>query len=204
MPKFSHIAMTNERTGSIAKAQHSDPTITLMGRVAAGPIGNLGRLGPGGKQDLHFTLIIDDAYSGIFGFDGQPTLADSGQFSINSPKESLRRLMRIKTFFYRNTLPLDVIIQIPVEPPPKISKQLFAQKLIQAAHNFASFTLAYSAPKHIVGDVMVEGTYNSSSYVAGLLNSVMEYVPNLSIPGHQAPGWESQIPASYFKGEGLR
>lgn len=96
MARFTGVAMTNERTGSIAQAQHSEPTVTLMGRVAAGAIGNVGRFGPGGKPDLHFTLIIDDAYSGIFGFDGQPTIADTSQFSINAPRKSLARMTQIK------------------------------------------------------------------------------------------------------------
>ncbi len=204
MAQYSGIAMTNERAGSVAQVQHSEPTVTLLGRVAAGVIGNVGRLGEGGKQDLHFTLIIDDAYSGIFGFDGQPTISDSSQFSIGSPRESLNRMTQIKTMFYRNTLPADVIIEISIDPPQGMSRQLFAQKLIQAAHNFASFTLPYSAPKKIVGEVMLEGTYNSSSYIAGLLNSVMGYVPKLSIQNHQAPGWEMPIPNSYFKGESLK
>lgn len=204
MPRVTGTATTNKRAGSIARAQHSEPTITLMGRVAAGPVGNIGRLGPGGKKDLHFTLVIDDAYAGIFGFDGQPTIGDTSQFSISSPRESASRMTKIKTLFYRNMLPADVIIRIPVEPPGGMSSQLFAQKLTQAAHNFSSFTLTYSAPKQVVGEVMVEGTYNSSSYVAGLLNSVMGYIPVLSTAGYQTPGWETPIPTSYFKGEALR
>lgn len=204
MPQVTKTALTNERTGSVAQAQHSDPTITLMGRVAAGRVGNIGKLGPGGKKDLHFTLIIADAYSGIFGFDGQLTATDVDQFSINAPRESKARMSKIKTLFYRNTLPSNVILKIPVEPPPGMSKQLFAQELVRAAHNFASFTLTYSAPKNLVGEVMVEGTYNSSSYMAGLLNFVMGYVPTLSTSEYQTPGWETPIPTSYFKGEALR
>lgn len=204
MPKSSGVAMTNQRTGSIARIQHSEPSVTLMGRIAAGQVGKLGKLGPGGKPDLHFTLIVDDAYSGIFGFDGQPTLGDTSQFSLGQPRESFARMTQIKTLFYRNMLPEGVVIQIEMAPPPDMSKQLFAQGLIQAAHNFASFTLPYSAPRKLVGEVMVEGTYNSSSYIAGLLHSVMGYVPRISTPQYQTPGWETPIPASYFKGEALR
>lgn len=204
MPQPTKTAVTNERAGSIAQAQHSDPTITLMGRVAAGRVGNVGQYGPGGKKDLHFTLIIDDAYAGIFGFDGQLTATDVDQFSINALQESSARMSKIKTLFYRNTLPTNVILQIPVEPPHSMSRQLFAQELVRAAHNFASFTLTYSAPKNLVGEVMVEGTYNSSSYMAGLLNFVMGYVPAISTPGYQTPGWETPIPTSYFKGEALK
>jgi len=204
MAKPSGVAMTNQHVGSVARIQHSESNGTLMGRVAAGRVGHIGKLGPGGKADLHFTLIIDDAYSGIFGFDGQPTLSDTSQISVGEPLGSIARMTRIKTLFYRNVLPADVIVQIAIEPPPGMSKQLFAQRLIRAAHNFASYTLPYSAPKKLVGEVMVEGTYNSSSYVAGLLQSVMGYVPKISTPQYQTPGWETPIPVAYFKGEALR
>jgi hypothetical protein len=51
---------------------------------------------------------------------------------------------------------------------------------------------------------MVEGEFNSSSYVAGLLKSVMGYVPKLYIQEYQTPGWDSPIPSSYYKGEAIR
>jgi len=51
---------------------------------------------------------------------------------------------------------------------------------------------------------MRAGEYNSSSYVAGLLRSVMGYVPLISTPGYQVPGWESPMPGHYFKGEAIR
>jgi hypothetical protein len=51
---------------------------------------------------------------------------------------------------------------------------------------------------------MIEGEYNSSSFVAGLLRSVMGYVPNIDVPGFQVPGWDTPIPSSYFKGEAIR
>ena len=41
--------------------------------------------------------------------------------------------------------------------------------------------------------------YNSSSFVAGLLLSVYEYVPEVNFPGYQTPGWENPIPAHYFR-----
>ena len=204
MAQYSGIAMTNERAGSVAQVQHSEPTVTLLGRVAAGIIGNVGRLGEGGKQDLHFTLIIDDAYSGIFGFDGQPTISDSSQFSIDSPRESLNRMTQIRTMFYRNTLPADVIIEISIDPPQGMSRQLFAQKFNTSSAQFRKLHATLFCPQENRWRSNAGGNYNSSSYIAGLLNSVMGYVPKLSIPNHQAPGWEMPIPNSYFKGESLK
>ena len=203
--KVNGIAMTNPETGSVAKAQHSPPTVTLMGRVAANVLGHAGRLGPGGKTDLHFTLIIDDAYSGIFGIDGQ--FAVNTGLSIDrydGSSGTLGNFAVIRSNFYRNELPSDALVQMKVDPPAGMSVQKFAQELIRNAHNFASFTAPYSVPKKIVMETMVEGEYNSSSYIAGLLRSVMGYVPALPTPGYQRPGWDSPIPASYFKGEALR
>lgn len=204
MAEPSGVAMTNQQVGSVARIQHSDPNVTLMGRIAGKSAGYIGKLGRGGKPDLHFTLVVDDVYSGIFGFDGQPTFTDTSQIDLARPSDSLARMTRIKTLFYRDILPEDVVVQLPMEPPPGMSRQLFAQRLIQAAQNFASFTLPYSASKKLVGEVMVDGTYNSSSYIAGLLQSVMGYVPEISTPQYQTPGWETPIPAAYFKGEALR
>lgn len=46
--------------------------------------------------------------------------------------------------------------------------------------------------------------YNSSSYVAGLLQSVTGHVPSISAPEFQAPGWESPMPGHFFKDEAIR
>jgi len=51
---------------------------------------------------------------------------------------------------------------------------------------------------------MRSGEYNSSSYLAGLLKSVMGYVPLISISRYQAPGWEAPMPGHFFKGEAIR
>ena len=203
-PKHSAEAKTNTEINSVARAQHSEPTITLMGRVAAGRIGYLGVVGSGRKPDLHFTLVIDDAYSGIFGFDGQPTVDMSPSQILKIGGRPFSHVKLIKTNFYRNQIPEKVIIKINMDPPSGMSKQAFAQELTRKALNFSSYTLPYSVPKLLVGEVMVEGEHNSSSYVAGLLQSVMGYVPEISTPGYQTPGWDTPIPASYFKGEALR
>jgi hypothetical protein len=201
-PKYSGIVQTNSFDNSIARIQHSEPSITLMGRVAGGKMGYIGVIGPGRKPDLHFALIISDAYSGIFGFDGQPT--SDINFSIKNPKRTLDNAKLIKTGFYRNTLPSDVVFQLEIDPPTGMSKSVFAQNLVQKAYNFSSYVLDYSIPKNLVGSTMVEGEFNSSSYVAGLLKSVMGYVPKLYIQEYQTPGWDSPIPSSYYKGEAIR
>ena len=46
---------------------------------------------------------------------------------------------------------------------------------------------------------MLRGEYNSSSFIAGLLNSVYGYAPKISFPGYQMPGWDNPIPSHYFR-----
>ncbi len=206
-PIIAGSAITNTVPESVAKVQHSEPKVYLVGRLAAQFLdevniggkkiiprlgfGSLGLLGGGRKEDLHFTLIVSDAYSGIFGFDGQPSL-EKGSLGF------------IRTEYYRNILPRGILVQIDIAPPDGMSQSLFAQKLVMHAYSFASHTLDYSAPERLIGSTMVAGEYNSSSFVSGLLNSVMGYVPRIDVPGYQTPGWEMPIPASYFKGEALR
>lgn len=48
-------------TNSVGRAQHSEPTFTLYGRIAADFLGKF----TVPKTSLHFSLVIDDAYSGI-------------------------------------------------------------------------------------------------------------------------------------------
>ena len=54
-------------TRSVGRAQHSEPNFTLVGRVAANGVGNVSWPDP---PDLHFSLVIDDAYSGITVIEG--------------------------------------------------------------------------------------------------------------------------------------
>ena len=91
-----------------------------------------------------------------------------------------------------------------IEPTADMSAETFAQSLIGRAHNFASYAVDYSAPKHLGGDNLRAGEYNSSSYLAGLLTSVMGCAPVLVCPGYQTPGWENRLPSSLYKGEALR
>ena len=119
-------------------------------------------------------------------------------------KDALRNTLLIKSNFYKNTIPTGVVQQIAIEPPVDMDSEEFAQSLIRHAHNFASYTVDYSAPKHLGGDSMRTGEYNSSSYLAGLLISVMGHAPALVCPGYQTPGWENPLPSSLFKGEALR
>lgn len=202
-PKHSGILTTNTTPGSIARASHAEPEIYIIGRVAGkfpGVSFGVGTVGYASRQhrpDLHFILVINDPYSGILGIDGQPT-NESGNKGL------------IRSGFYRGELPPGEVIRIKSDllMPPGINKILIAQKLIINAQNFGSYTIKYSLPHLIIGDTMVEGHYNSSSYVAGLLNSVLGYVPSIGAyayyGGYQIPGWETPIPASYFKGEALK
>lgn len=178
------------QANSVGRAQHSPPTFTLYGRVAAAPIGRVGKPNP----SLHLSLIIDDAYNGITVIDGQPTMAEAG----------LRNVLRIRTNIYANTLPADVVVKIPLDPPQGMSPETFAQELVKRATNFSSYVSPYSFPAKLRGDKMNPGEYNSSSYLAALLRSVMGTVPEIRVAGYQAPGWESPMPLHFFKGEAIR
>jgi hypothetical protein len=110
---------------------------------------------------------------------------------------------RITTNF-QHTIPENAKLRIPLLPPAGMSRQDFARKLMERALSFTSYVSPYSAPKNIRGSRMRPGEYNSSSYIAGLLQSVMGYVPHISTPGYQAPGWESPMPLHFYKGEAIR
>lgn len=176
---------------SVGRAQHSDPTVTLYGRIAAGWLGKVSYPDP---YDLHFSIVIDDAYNGIRVIDGQPTMLEAGR----------KNFFLIKTNRYDNALPAEVKIRIPLEPPAGMSKQDFAENLVTRSQKFSSYVAPYSFPRNLRGSHMRPGEFNSSSYIAGLLRSVMGYVPFISTPGYQVPGWEAPMPLHYFKGEAIR
>lgn len=189
---------TNTTLGSVAVVAHSEPTVTLYGRIAGKIFGYINPIHP----SLHFTVVIDDGYTGIFGIDGQPTLDVA--FDLKSDYLINKNLMKIKTQFYRQEPPTGIVIKINIDPPAGMSRQKFAQELVKRAYAFASYSSEYSFPVWLGGSTMDKGEYNSSSYVAGLLNSVMGYVPKISTPGYQTPGWENPIPYHFYKGEALR
>ena len=198
---------TNTTLGSVANVAHSEPTVTLYGREAGTfKVGDfkssIGRIVSPTAPSLHFTVIIDDGYTGIFGIDGQPTTERN--FDLASDYLINKNLMKIKTQFYRQEPPTGIVIKINIDPPAGMSRQKFAQELVKRAYTFASYSSEYSFPVWLGGSTMDKGEYNSSSYVAGLLNSVMGYVPKISTPGYQTPGWENPIPYHFFKGEALR
>lgn len=176
---------------SAARAQHSEPNITLYGRVAADPAGYVSWPDP---PDLHFSIIIDDAYSGITVIDGQPSMFEAGR----------KNFSKIRTNTYQNSLPGGAVLRLPLQPPQGMSGQEFARQLKVKSQNFSSYVAPYSMPELVRGSRMRSGQYNSSSYVAGLLRSVMGYVPLISTPGYQTPGWESPMPSHYYKGEAIR
>ena len=189
--EFNQGELMSAETNSAARAQHSEPTVTLYARVAAGWLGKVSFPYP---YDLHFSIVIDDAYSGIKVIDGQPTMMETGY----------QNFFLIKTNRYENALPAEVKVRIPLEPPSGMSRQEFARKIIDRSQKFSSYVAPYSFPKNVRESKMRSGEYNSSSYVAGLLRSVMGYVPLISTPGYQSPGWENPLPLHYFKGEAIR
>lgn len=109
-----------------------------------------------------------------------------------------------QTIRYDNALPVEIKVRIPLEPPSGMSRGEFAQKIIDRSQRFSSYVAPYSFPKNLRESAMRPGEYNSSSYVAGLLRSVMGYVPLISTPGFQSPGWENPLPLHYYKGEAIR
>jgi hypothetical protein len=201
--KLTQIATKNSTVLSDTKPKEvfaSQPKFYLVGRIAGGLAGYVGGvLSP----DLHFTVIIEDANGKTTGIDGQPTT--DLNFSTNVRNNPVKDFKMLRTNFYWNEMPSGIKIKIPLEPPAGMSGFTFKQELMKKAYAFASYSLDYSLPKNINGRQMNRKEYNSSSYVAGLLNSVMGYVPKISTPGgYQTPGWETPIPASYFKGEAMR
>lgn len=178
------------QVNSVGRAQHSPPSFTLFGRIAAAPIGKVGKPHP----SLHISLIIDDAYNGITVIDGQPTATEAG----------LRNVLRIRTNIYTNRLPEDAVVRIPLEPPQGMSRETFARELVTRAASFSSYVSPYSFPMGLRGDKMKPGQYNSSSYLAALLRSVMGTVPIIKVAGFQTPGWENPMPLHFFKGEAIR
>ncbi|SFQ13684.1 hypothetical protein [Variovorax sp. 770b2] len=188
-PTRAHPSSTDK--ASVAEAQHSEPTVTLYGRIAAGPIGYVSWPDP---PDLHFSIIIDDAYDGITVLDGQPTMMEAG----------IRNMALIRTNRYDNALPSGARVKIALQPPQGMSRREFAHRITVNSQKFVSYVAPYSAPKNIRGSQMRAGEYNSSSYVAGLLQSVMGHAPEISAPGFQTPGWENPIPGHFFKGEAIR
>jgi Family of unknown function (DUF6402) len=170
------------------------PKFKIVGRQAGLIFGALGILG-NMYADLHLTLLIieDD---NIFGIDGQPTAFEAG----------LSNFKLIKVNYYNNILPDNIVKEFYITPPDGMLSEEFSQKLKAHAAAFASYTVNYSVPKNVVSATMRDGEYNSGSFLAGLLHSVMGYVPDLnlsSIPWN-APGWDNPIPDSYFKGEAIR
>lgn len=197
-PKAVGTVRTNTERASLARVAHAPPQVELHGRIAGDFLGKALRDQPA----LHFTVMVSDPYSGLFGMDGQPTF--DTHFNLKKVGESLSNFGRIRVSFHHNELPVATVITVPIAPPAQMSAQVFAQSLVRKAYDFASYSLPYSLPKRIVRDVMVQGHYNSSSFAAGLLQCVMGYVPKIETPGYQTPGWDQPIPASYFKGEALR
>jgi hypothetical protein len=161
----------------------------LYGRKAAAwGIGQTQILSAGGMNietpSLHFVLMIED-YDGVWGTDGQPSPSLSG--------------VKLNAGFYKNQYLTYFVVTIEIKPPGGMPSAEFKKRLMENASNFKNEVLAYSAPINVVGRVMRPGEYNSSSYIAGLLYSVLGYVPKISTPGYQTPGWESPVPVSYFR-----
>ncbi len=172
--------------------QPVDPKFKIVGRVAGDGAGRVGKP----YDDLHFTLIIENSEQGFIGIDGQPTYFEAG----------VRSSKLIRSNFYRDSLPTAVVVEFEIQAPSNISAEEFAKRLIVTAQNFASYTVDYSIPKGLTGNVMKPNEYNSGSYLSGLLHSVLGYVPEIDLHGmpYQMPGWETPIPDSYFKAEAIK
>ncbi|TDR27728.1 hypothetical protein [Hydromonas duriensis] len=179
--KPSGKVVTNTNLGSVIAVKHAAPVVELYARVAVSEL--MGMFSPK-SPSLHFLIVIWDSYSGFIGVDGQPT-ADK----------------KIRTNFYRakSDLPGGIVSIKTIHPPSNMSAQTFADRLIVGAKSFEDGVLNYSFPDNVFGEKMGEGEYNSSSYVAGLLGSVMGYVPSFTMPGYQMPGWENPIPFHCFR-----
>lgn len=167
------------------------PRFALLGRVAAAPLGKVGSP----YDDLHFTLAMFDTEWGTVCIDAQPTILEAG----------IRNAKLIRSNFYYNELPTQIEIENTLEVPFGMEPEELARKLYQNAQNFASYTESYSFPPQFSGSNMKPGEYNSNSYLAGLLHSVLGVVPPLNTRAqngkqYQAPGYETPIPDSFFKG----
>ncbi|TDR27809.1 hypothetical protein [Hydromonas duriensis] len=147
-------------------------------------VGSIGGMVSPSKPSLHFTLMIEDLYFGIWGTDGQPSSKVGGKLISN---------------FYTD-YPKFIVLRIDIKPPAGMTRDEFKKRLVANAYKFQSYSLDYSVPDNLGGSVMDPGEYNSSSYIAGLLNSVMGYVPKIVTPGYQIPGWETPVPSSFFRG----
>lgn len=169
-----------------------DPVFKIIGRIAGKYAGYVGVPFP----DLHLTLLICNTEQGTIGIDGQPTGAEAG----------LSNMKKIRTNFYYNVEPTDVVIAFDLKPSTTMTNEEVANRFIAAAQNFASYTESYSVPEGLTGESMRQGEYNSGSYLAGLVHSVLGYVPKLDFYGKalQAPGWDMPLPDSCFKGEALK
>lgn len=166
------------------------PRFALLGRIAANPIGAIGRP----HTDLHFTLALFDTEWGNLCIDGQPTYFEAG----------IQNRLLIRSNFYYESLPSQVEIEQTLTPPSGMEPEEFARRLYRNAQSFASYTEIYSTPSPIRGPAMKLGEYNSNSYIAGLLHSVMGAIPSIGLVGqdgtvYQAPGLEMPLPDSYFR-----
>lgn len=187
----------------VVKRPYGGPTrltrAYLAARIAADPLGRLSALNLRGKA-LHFTILLENFREyAVYGFDGQPDDV------FQAPSKKL-----IVSNFYRNREPSSILFRMYLMPPYAVgynapsgdarsAEERFADDLANAAHNFFSSTEHYSFPANVVGRRMLQGEYNSSSFIAGLLNYVMGYIPKVSSPGYQTPGWENPIPSHYFR-----
>jgi len=165
------------------------PRVALLGRVAADYFGYV----TVPHTALHFTLVMFDTEWGTVCVDGQPT----------RPKVGGDIELLIQSNFYYNELPTKIEIENSLEPPPNMDIDEFVSRLYANAQNFASYTENYSLPMLLFGSRLWPKEYNSNSYMAGLLNSVMGSTPALNLHSQDgkeyvAPGWTTPIPDSCF------
>jgi len=88
-----------------------------------------------------------------------------------------------------------------VSPPAGMTDCQFIKKIIAAAKSYNNQT-PYSFPRlvpipGVVDGQMAPGTYNSNSYVSGVLQAAGQTPPALNLPYHprgQAPGYSNPLP----------
>ncbi len=121
------VSKTSNKEPNTQKAQITNIKFSLYARKAASfgygqtQLGSIGGLVSPTKPSLHFTLMIEDLYYGVWGTDGQP----SGMMN-----------QKLNVSFYNNVYPKFIILKININPPGGMSREEFKKRLMKNAYNF--------------------------------------------------------------------
>lgn len=161
----------------------SDPSglaVYLVGHVAGGPAGYA--ISP---TAYHMAiLLVPDNPSALGGMKsytlgGQPSKISGGNL-VSAPN-------------YPGDSPSNSSTLIRVPAPAGVSDTAFIRSLVSASSRYGN-DLPYSYPADRSG-AMPAGTYNSNSYVSGVLQAAGATAPALPTNGRwQAPGYANPIP----------